>query len=381
MPFPNLIATIFPRQANVPHRERLISAAGALLSILLVGWASHHFLAGTNMPFLAASMGASAILLLAVPHSPFSQPWALIGGQLIPALIGIACARLIPDLYLAGALAVGLSIVAMFYLRCLHPPGGGTTLQMVISNHGLQTLGYSALLAPVLMNSALMLIAALLINKLIPGRRYPMPHNPPATKPAEAATAPASPVKLSVGQEDIYAAMEEIGAVIDVAEEDLERLFGLATLHAQRRKMGEVHCADIMTRDVVTVTRDTPLETAWNQLRGHNIRGVPVVDGERRVVGIVAIADFLKQADWRLCTLPQQLKMWLRGKKSPMVEEIMTSPVISVPENMHVVDLFMIFSEKRINHLPVVDEENRLTGIVTRLDLLSTLVGDYAEKG
>ncbi|MBS4096008.1 MAG: HPP family protein [Sulfuricella sp.] len=374
----DLFRQLFARQLSVTHRERLISAAGALVVMLLIGWLSHLLLGGHKMPFLAASMGASAILLLAVPHSPFSQPWPLLGGQVIPALIGIACAQLVPDLYVACALAVGLSIIAMFYLRCLHPPGGGTALQMVLGGPALLALGYPVLLAPVLLNSILLLIAALLINKLIPGRRYPVL---PALHPAKPAVAPASPVKLNVGQEDILAAMQEIGAVIDVAEEDLERIFGLATLHAQRRKMGEVRCADIMTRDVATVERHTTQESAWNVLRSRNIRGVPVLDSERRVVGIVAIADFLKQADWKLCTLPQQLKMWLRGKRSPLVEEIMTSPVISVAENLHVVDLFMIFAEKRINHLPVVDEENRLTGIVTRLDLLSTLVGDYAEKG
>lgn len=288
-------SNFFARQLTVTHRERLISAFGALAVILLTSWASHLLLGGQNMPFLAASMGASAVLLLAVPHSPFSQPWPLIGGQIIPALIGISCAMLVSDFYLACALAVGISIVAMFYLRCLHPPGGGTALQMVIGGPAFHALGYPTILAPIMLNSFILLMAALLINKLIPGRRYPMLPAQPQAKPGEPAAASASPVKLNVGHDDIYAAMEEIGAVIDVTEEDLERIYGLATLHAQRRKMGEVHCADIMTREVVTVERRTTLEDAWSLLRGHNIRGVPVIDAERRLIGIVAIADFLKQ--------------------------------------------------------------------------------------
>lgn len=376
MQLPDLIAAIFPRQVSITHREKLLSALGAIAAILVMAGLSRQLIGAENLPFLAASMGASAVLLLAVPHSPFSQPWALIGGQTLAALVGIACAKLVPDPLLAAALAVGLTVLGMFYLRCIHPPGGGTALLGVIGGAKIQALGFWFALTPVLVNALLLLLAALLINKLIPGRRYPLLPAQPQAKLSE----PASPVRLNVGHDDILAAMQEMGAVIDVTEEDLERIYGLATLHAQRRKMGEVRCANIMTREVVTVARDTTLEAAWKLLRGHDIRGVPVVDAERRLIGIVAIADFLKQADWRLCTLPQQLKMWLRGKKSPAVEEIMTTPVISVPETMHIIDLFLIFSEKRINHLPVVDEENRLTGIVTRLDLLSTLVGDYAEK-
>jgi len=69
-------------------------------------------------------MGASSVLLFAVPASPLAQPWSIVGGNFVSALVGIGCAHWIPDPALAATLAVGLAIIAMFQLRCLHPPGG-----------------------------------------------------------------------------------------------------------------------------------------------------------------------------------------------------------------------------------------------------------------
>ncbi|MFG3757464.1 HPP family protein, partial [Klebsiella pneumoniae] len=75
-------------------------------------------------PLLVASIGASAVLLFAVPASPLAQPWPIIGGNSVSALVGIVVARAIGDPLLAAAVAAALAIAVMSLARCLHPPGG-----------------------------------------------------------------------------------------------------------------------------------------------------------------------------------------------------------------------------------------------------------------
>src|SRR5512138_2292040 len=119
--------SFWPSDANrSSHAEHWISAAGGFIGITAVLYISSSVLDHQGAAMIIASMGASAVLLFAVPHSALSQPWAVIGGNVISALIGVTCAHLALDPFLTAALAVGVSIVTMYYLRCLHPPGGAT---------------------------------------------------------------------------------------------------------------------------------------------------------------------------------------------------------------------------------------------------------------
>ena len=100
----------------VSKREKLVSAVGGLLSILFLMSISR---AGMHLPYntgLVASMGASAVLLFAVPHGQLSQPWPVLGGHCLAAAIGVACAKWIGSTELAGACAVALSIGVMHQL-------------------------------------------------------------------------------------------------------------------------------------------------------------------------------------------------------------------------------------------------------------------------
>ena len=118
---------------SVPGAVPLQTLCFGLLGIALVYWTSALLAPGGASTLVVASMGASAVLLFAVPHGPLSQPWALIGGHMVSAFIGVSCATLVPDTITAAALAVGLAIGAMHLLRCIHPPGGATALAAVVS--------------------------------------------------------------------------------------------------------------------------------------------------------------------------------------------------------------------------------------------------------
>lgn len=213
-----------------PHRERLLAALGGLLGTLVTAVASHALLPEAAF-WLTAAMGATAVLLFAVPHGTLSQPWALFGGHLLSALVGVSCARWVPDPLLAASLAVGVSIGAMHYARCLHPPGGATALIAVVGGPQVHSLGFGYLLCPVLLNTSLMFAAAILFNAPFPWRRYPAgwSHSAPApTGQREQDT---------LAHRDIRHAIKQLGLVVDVSEKDLHRLLNLALAHASQQRL------------------------------------------------------------------------------------------------------------------------------------------------
>lgn len=370
-----LASVLFPEQAAISGRERIISALAACIAIALVIWASQQLAQSAHRPFVIASMGSSAVLLFAVFHSPLSQPWALVGGHLISAAIGVLCAQHIPNPIVAAAAALGLSMFAMHWLRCLHPPAGATAVFAVIGGQPIQALEWGYVFSVVGANVAFLLLIALILNNLLPGRRYPMQRPHPAATDAPAGRA-ARPE-----HEDIVAALKSMDTFIDVAEEDLDRIYLLATINRQKRSLGSVFCRDIMTRNVTSVSPQTALSAVWNVLRQRNIRGVPVVDEDRRVVGMVAISDFLKNTDWDWNRRSRLRCLLTSPRKAPATAaDIMTSPVITLHEDTHAAELFATFASHGINHVPVTDNAGRLVGIITRLDLLN-LFGDPLRTG
>jgi CBS domain-containing membrane protein len=155
------------------HLEKWVSGAGGLTGILGVMLISQAYLGLSGSASLVASMGASAVLLFAVPHGPLSQPWAVFGGHLVSAVIGVACAGLHANPILASALAVALAISAMHYLRCIHPPGGATALTAVAGGDAVHALGFHFVVTPVLLNVLVILLVAMVFNLPLPWRRYP----------------------------------------------------------------------------------------------------------------------------------------------------------------------------------------------------------------
>lgn len=369
MRFDDLFAELFPEQSKLSGREQAVSALAAFAAIGLVIWASQALALSEHRPFVIASMGSSAVLLFAVFHSPLSQPWALVGGHLVSAAIGVLCARHIPHPVLAAASALGLAMLAMHVLRCLHPPAGATAVFAVIGGQPIQDLGWGYVFSVVGVNVALLLATALALNNLLPGRRYPMRR---ARLAAAADTAPAGSRASRPEHEDIVAALKSMDAFIDVAEEDLERIYLLATINRQKRALGTVVCRDIMTRNVTSVSPQTPLSAVWEVLRQRGIRGVPVVAADGSVAGMVAISDFLKNTDWNWNRRSRLRCLLTSSRQAPAVAaDIMTAPVIALREDSHVAELFATFAAHGINHVPVLDARGGLAGIITRLDLLN----------
>lgn len=208
----------------VSHRERLVSALGACLALLLVYGVTRTLLGPAHAPLLAASMGATAVLLFAVPHGALSQPWPVLGGNTLSAAIGVSCAMLIPDELIAAGVAVGLAVAAMHYLRCIHPPGGATALLAVIGGDQVHALGFGFVLTPILVNVVVILVTAIAFNAVFPWRRYPayLAHKNAVAQPA--AKGPAA-----ISHEDFVYALTQLDSFIDISEDDLLRIYALAT--------------------------------------------------------------------------------------------------------------------------------------------------------
>lgn len=197
----------------VSRLEKLVSTFGGLIAILLVVVISRGAMHLDGAGMIIASMGASAVLLFAVPHGALSQPWPVIAGHTFSALIGVTCATYIPDPYLAAGFAVGLAIGAMHQFKCIHPPGGATALTAVLGGQQVAALGYSFVLFPVMLNAVTMVVVAIAFNCCFHWRRYPAALNAPAKKNTPAIT-----------HEAVVEALRSLDSFVDVTEEDLIRL-------------------------------------------------------------------------------------------------------------------------------------------------------------
>jgi CBS-domain-containing membrane protein len=160
--------------SSVKDSEWIVSAVGGFIAIFGLLLVSQYFIDGNDSSILIASMGASAVLLFTVPHGQLSQPWAVFGGHILSAIVGVSCAKWIPNELLAASMAVGLAIGVMYYLRCIHPPGGATALAAVIGGEQIGNLGYLFVITPILINVCIILIIAVLYNYFFSWRRYPI---------------------------------------------------------------------------------------------------------------------------------------------------------------------------------------------------------------
>ncbi|WP_295854855.1 HPP family protein [uncultured Xylophilus sp.] len=361
-------AALRPEAPQVSQAERWRIVAGAALGVLVAGIAGRWFGADAAAAWLVAPMGASAVLVFAVPASPMAQPWAVVGGNTLSALVGIACARWIGEPLVAAPAAVGLAIAAMFLLRCLHPPGGASALLMVLAHE--TRWGFAA--HPVLLDSLALAAAGMLFHHLT-GRAYP---------PRRAAPAPGASATTAerFSAADLDAALAHYDGVIDVSRADLATLLHHAETAAYQRTWGELRCRDIMSREVVTVQFGTSLQEAWTLMRERRIKALPVTDRARRVTGIVTTADFMREVGLeRPAGLLDRLRALVQpspgttSDKPETVGQIMTRTVRVASQDRHAMELVPLFSEGGHHHIPVIDHEHRLVGIITQSDLVRAL--------
>lgn len=375
---------LIPESSPPSRRERLRSAAGALIGILATALISRAALgSGSALPAMIAPMGASAVLLFAVPSSPLAQPWSILGGNLVAALVGVTAAIWVPDPALAAALAIGCAIALMMALRCLHPPSGAVALTAVLGGPTIQELGYTFVLWPVGANSLLLLMVALLFNNLT-GRAYP--HVPLKAPVGQGRRDPSASSRTGITTSDIDAVLKDYDRFLDVGRADLEAIFFEAQILSHRRRSGQATCGAIMTRDVIAVAPEAPLTEALDLLRHNRIKALPVTDEGARILGIVTQTDILDKTVWEhpgpRLGFGRRIRLTLTRGRAPhgCVEDIMTSPVRTARAETPISDLVMWMSKAGLHHLPVVGSDEKLIGIVSQTDLVSQMLADAVER-
>ncbi len=211
---------------EVSWKEKLISASGAGLAIYCVFLITRVMLPTSEAVGVVASMGASAVLLFAVPHGQLSQPWPLLGGHGLSATIGVVCSQAISDQVLATAMAVGLSIGLMHHLKCIHPPGGATAFTAVMGGAAIRELGFLYVLCPVILNAVAMLVLAIAINYPFGWRRYPAV----MIKRSQVQGVVEQPITLD-DHRHFVAAVRSLDSFVDVSEEDVVYLSRMMAEH------------------------------------------------------------------------------------------------------------------------------------------------------
>lgn len=190
-------------------------ALAALVGVLVLGRVS------PSLPMIVAPMGASAVLVFALPASPLAQPWSVIGGSVLSAAVGLGVGTLVDAPLLAGALAVGTGIAVMSLARCLHPPGGACALLCALGSTGAEQWGGLYLVA-FSINALALALAGWLYNNAT-GHAWPHHVNVPPPRPANAAR--------RATRDDVEAVLEDWNEVLDVDVDDL-----LALVQAVERR-------------------------------------------------------------------------------------------------------------------------------------------------
>lgn len=275
-----------PILAGARLRDRVLACAGALAAISVTGVVGALVVGTEALPFIVAPVGASAVLVFAVPASPLAQPWPVIGGNVVSTLTGVGVLALVGDPLVGAGLAVGAAIAVMSVLRCLHPPGGAAALLAVIGSSAITGAGPAFAFFPVGLNSVILVAMGWLFHRF---SRHPYPHRTAPLDPAER--------RSRFRGEDVDRALAEIGETFDISRDDIGLLLREVETHALVRHHGDLTAADVMSHEIITVgVHDSP-EMARALLIAHDIRALPVLDEDGVVVGTVGLRELVRPAD------------------------------------------------------------------------------------
>lgn len=314
----------------------LRSGLGSVVVLPLVGVGAHLATSGqlSWTPLLLAPIGASAVLALGVPASPLAQPRNVIVGNLVGAMVGVSCALLLhpwPALAAGAAVALGAALAV--------PAASGAD-------------AYLKLTVPVAICSVLLVLGAMLHARAV-GRSYPH-RAPPPSPNAHATRDPAPLSRVGFDSADIDKALAAYGELLDVDRADLDALFREVELQAHRRIHAHILCGEIMSRDVLSVDADQGAEAALAFLREHDLRTAPVIDADRRVVGLARRAELLAGGD-------------------ASVRAVLDPNAHTVRETAAIETLLPALSSGEVHEAMVVDADGVLIGIITQTDLLGML--------
>ena len=374
---------IGPVAARPAWRDLARVAIGAGLGLAFAGllvWESNHFIPG--LLFLFAPLGATAVLVFAVPSSPLAQPWNCVVGNTISAVWTLLLFWAFPQLPLpaAAALAVSGAIAIMLACRALHPPGGAVALLMVLSASTLLPMGWQ-LLIPMSLMTASLVVAGVIFHRAT-GRTY-LHAAPAAAKNASTSTATrsaqSSAGRLALSHEDLQTLLARFDQSNNLDPEALGDLLAAAEEEAIKRRFSSVQCSQVMSGKLLTITPATPLEEVASLFHKHLVKSLPVVDAQGQLIGRVLRADLF---DWLWEGHQQALhkNLWQRIKRGSrtrqqhtQAKDLMRAPEMCVQETTPLGDLLQDLASHTVQFIAVL-RGPVLVGVITRSDVIRTLL-------
>lgn len=186
------------------------------------------------------------------------------------------------------------------------------------------------------------------------------------------------PARVNLIEADILEAMKKISGYLDITPRDFKEVYYLAFQQAVERLSREVTARAIMTQEVTYVHTETPLADVAEAMGRRGISGVPVLNQTGKVEGVISEKDFLSRlAGAGPKNFMSLVASCLRSKgcialplKQQTAQDIMSSPALTVAEDVTVREIAEIFTTKNINRVMVTDEDGRLLGIVSRGDIV-----------
>ncbi|MCK5829705.1 MAG: HPP family protein [Methylococcales bacterium] len=367
---------------NLSIKFKLLSLLSCFCSIFFIALITKVISPWPGYPMIVASMGASAIILFFIPSSPLAQPWPFVGGQIVSAIVGVACALNIPEVSTAAATAVGGSIFLMLLLRCLHPPAAATSLTPIMAGTSITSLGYSFVLVPVAVNVFTMLFLVIIINRWVMNRNYPSPL--PIKKTSHQRHTVSKPSHhVGFAEQDLSLAIEQSNVFIDMTQTELSQLLTQAEINSFKRLKGNITCADIMIEEPFFVEFGTEVEQAWQIMQSNKLKAMPVIDRAKRVIGMITWNDFFKFIDLNTFESFQdkfrkfiQRTADVKASKPEAVGLIMSTTVVTLLDTTHIAELISLMSMHGYRQIPIVNSEQRLVGMVYQANLIAALYNE-----
>jgi CBS domain-containing protein len=157
-----------------------------------------------------------------------------------------------------------------------------------------------------------------------------------------------------VSDQDVYDAMKDVDGYLDVK------------------------ASDIMSKPVLTVQTDTPLKEVAAFMAEHRISGLPVLDGEGKIAGVISEKDFISRLgssdNGHVMDIIARCLQGGSCLAAPVrvlyARDIMTAPAVTISESSTMFEIMELFCKKMINRVPVLDREGRMAGIVSRADIM-----------
>jgi CBS domain-containing membrane protein len=365
-----------PSVAHASPAEAFRAGLGALAGLLVAGLFVLSPAIDLRMGmYLVPVFGSVSFLLFAVPNSPLAQPWPVVVGNTIGALIGVVAIMTVDDPVLRVGLAVGFTVTATILCRAVHPPAGAVAMTAALNPDVINHLGFLFALAPIATGNLILILTAAAYARLT-GRRYPFRQFDEPNRHGTADPAPAQ--RLGLSEKELTDILSRYRQSFNLGTEDLARLIGAAELQAATHQTGPLTASDIMSRNLVTVAPDTPLVEVADLFRQHRFTSIPVVKDDSVFLGVIFQIHLISRAREDALRLSRGFAAALKRlldhdvERTIRAEEIMGVAVPRAASDTPIGTLLPLLAEGDVDAVPILDR-GRIVGIVTRTDLIAGL--------